>query len=108
MSDDEVVMADLVETSTETNVGQLNIIVGSLDDEVKSSTSSATKEFNVVLGATMALSLVFLMLSAFFGEAFVNLVVEEEQQQGVRVPVCLLYTSPSPRDKRQSRMPSSA
>ena len=27
----------------------------------------------------------------------------EEQGQG-----CLLYTSPSPRDKRQSRMPSSA
>ena len=26
----------------------------------------------------------------------------------VRVRVCLLYTSPSPRDKRQSRMPSSA
>ena len=25
-----------------------------------------------------------------------------------RVPICLLYTSPSPRDKRQSRMPSSA
>ena len=24
------------------------------------------------------------------------------------VAVCLLYTSPSPRDKRQSRMPSSA
>ena len=24
------------------------------------------------------------------------------------VDVCLLYTSPSPRDKRQSRMPSSA
>ena len=26
----------------------------------------------------------------------------------VLVPICLLYTSPSPRDKRQSRMPSSA
>ena len=26
----------------------------------------------------------------------------------VRVVCCLLYTSPSPRDKRQSRMPSSA
>ena len=26
----------------------------------------------------------------------------------VRVGSCLLYTSPSPRDKRQSRMPSSA
>ena len=28
--------------------------------------------------------------------------------QGVQMPTCLLYTSPSPRDKRQSRMPSSA
>ena len=27
---------------------------------------------------------------------------------GVAVTCCLLYTSPSPRDKRQSRMPSSA
>ena len=26
----------------------------------------------------------------------------------VRIDGCLLYTSPSPRDKRQSRMPSSA
>ena len=26
----------------------------------------------------------------------------------VRLKYCLLYTSPSPRDKRQSRMPSSA
>ena len=25
-----------------------------------------------------------------------------------RTSICLLYTSPSPRDKRQSRMPSSA
>ena len=28
--------------------------------------------------------------------------------QGTLEGVCLLYTSPSPRDKRQSRMPSSA
>ena len=27
---------------------------------------------------------------------------------GVNYKICLLYTSPSPRDKRQSRMPSSA
>ena len=27
---------------------------------------------------------------------------------GKRAKACLLYTSPSPRDKRQSRMPSSA
>ena len=33
-----------------------------------------------------------------------------EQQTGIKAEVyaCLLYTSPSPRDKRQSRMPSSA
>ena len=29
-------------------------------------------------------------------------------QTGVDLIACLLYTSPSPRDKRQSRMPSSA
>ena len=29
----------------------------------------------------------------------------EQQRKNIR---CLLYTSPSPRDKRQSRMPSSA
>ena len=36
-------------------------------------------------------------------------VYKEEVEKGGRwcVP-CLLYTSPSPRDKRQSRMPSSA
>ena len=37
----------------------------------------------------------------------------EEKKQGVSLEelsskICLLYTSPSPRDKRQSRMPSSA
>ena len=36
----------------------------------------------------------------FEGDNFYNLVVGVE--------TCLLYTSPSPRDKRQSRMPSSA
>ena len=29
-------------------------------------------------------------------------------RDGGRSDICLLYTSPSPRDKRQSRMPSSA
>ena len=30
------------------------------------------------------------------------------EDKGVKVFVCLLYTSPSPRDMRRSRMPSSA
>ena len=29
-------------------------------------------------------------------------------EKNIVIQVCLLYTSPSPRDKRQSRMPSSA
>ena len=32
---------------------------------------------------------------------------EDEGRSGLKF-ACLLYTSPSPRDKRQSRMPSSA
>ena len=31
-----------------------------------------------------------------------------EKNDGDKLSSCLLYTSPSPRDKRQSRMPSSA
>ena len=33
---------------------------------------------------------------------------EEILKHATNHPFCLLYTSPSPRDKRQSRMPSSA
>ena len=42
----------------------------------------------------------------------VNLLTEsayfEITQKHIEIEACLLYTSPSPRDKRQSRMPSSA
>ena len=43
----------------------------------------------------------------FRGERFGNIVVS---MKGTVIATwgCLLYTSPSPRDKRQSRMPSSA
>ena len=34
--------------------------------------------------------------------------IEKLKKQGVRIFICLLYTSPSPRDVRSSRMPSSA
>ena len=37
-----------------------------------------------------------------------QLSLEEGALDGVVNNICLLYTSPSPRDKRQSRMPSSA
>ena len=41
-------------------------------------------------------------------EVEVTRVVTETETVIEEVEVCLLYTSPSPRDKRQSRMPSSA
>ena len=34
--------------------------------------------------------------------------IDEDLAGGASYDNCLLYTSPSPRDKRQSRMPSSA
>ena len=40
---------------------------------------------------------------AFLFDAFL-----EEQEQGITIDTCLLYTSPSPRDGLLSRMPSSA
>ena len=38
----------------------------------------------------------------------IGLHVEEEDGIPLDFPLCLLYTSPSPRDRQKSRMPSSA
>ena len=58
------------------------------------------RKFTVVKQCMIAIGIVINIVGAFLA---LNL----------RLPVyldsiCLLYTSPSPRDKRQSRMPSSA
>ena len=37
-----------------------------------------------------------------------NIVIDMIEESQDKLTDCLLYTSPSPRDKRQSRMPSSA
>ena len=37
-----------------------------------------------------------------------NLIFANNEYTRMPIEACLLYTSPSPRDKRQSRMPSSA
>ena len=44
---------------------------------------------------------------AVFGEGLVG-VVERYVKKGSKLYICLLYTSPSPRDRTRSRMPSSA
>ena len=58
------------------------------------------------LNRNVALIIVGMMMIALFG----HLVGFTLQPVGSlkRNSTCLLYTSPSPRDKRQSRMPSSA
>ena len=39
---------------------------------------------------------------------YVEFTVVETDKQGGKYKICLLYTSPSPRDRTRSRMPSSA
>ena len=46
-------------------------------------------------------------LAARRGDKLQSVSEQIESKGGISL-VCLLYTSPSPRDKRQSRMPSSA
>ena len=41
-------------------------------------------------------------------EAMFNHIGKRAKERGLRVNTCLLYTSPSPRDRQKSRMPSSA
>ena len=43
-----------------------------------------------------------------FLKVYLEGVDEESDEQNDLLPACLLYTSPSPRDRTRSRMPSSA
>ena len=69
-------------------------------------------------GAGLAVSVVLLLVRACpckseYADADEEAAVAEQRRPSFRVPSvlrerCLLYTSPSPRDQRGSRMPSSA
>ncbi len=65
----------------------------SKDDGIEAS-GNTTREFNTVLGATLAVSLTFLFLSAVFGDAIVEAMDGQSQQDGIRVPVWERYTLP--------------
>ena len=64
----------------------------------------ATAPLDMRAGTDTALARVI----ATFGAAHPHHAYVFANQRANRLKVCLLYTSPSPRDKRQSRMPSSA
>ena len=66
------------------------------------------KSGNMSLGVNMLAGLVR-QAAAQLGDAWDIEIVDMHHRHKVDAPSgCLLYTSPSPRDKRQSRMPSSA
>ena len=52
--------------------------------------------------------LVLAKLSQCFGDQFGSVVAPDQHRQTTLGNDCLLYTSPSPRDRTRSRMPSSA
>ena len=59
--------------------------------------------FRIVLRAPWSLRAMFPATDLSLGEAYLDDVFDVEGSM-----VCLLYTSPSPRDRQKSRMPSSA
>ena len=48
---------------------------------------SSTRQFNAVLGTTIAVAIVFLFISAVLNNAILDIIAEEDQDVGVRVPV---------------------
>ena len=59
----------------------------------------------------ISFGILFFILSKLLYKPLVSLMDQraEKIREGLEASnICLLYTSPSPRDKRQSRMPSSA
>ena len=60
-----------------------------------------------VLWLALGLLLLAAALVYYFNSGALKVAISKEQILE-RLNDCLLYTSPSPRDKRQSRMPSSA
>ena len=53
-----------------------------------------SRELNLVLSSTVTVALVFLFVSAVFGEALLETIEDEEQQSSVRVPVWERFTQP--------------
>ena len=61
--------------------------------------------------STILPQFVGITFNVYNGKKFIPVLVSEEmvgQKLGEYSPTCLLYTSPSPRDVEESRMPSSA
>ena len=87
----------MAELARRTTIDGMRRVVNSVSDIIKST--------------DFAKSTVYRVVATFDAEVKVQR-SRHSENQNEREPkhslLCLLYTSPSPRDKRQSRMPSSA
>ena len=88
------------EKSKELNI-KIEFIQSNVEGEIVSIIQSANEKFDGIIINAAA----FTHTSVAIRDA---LEIYKKKKIEVHISNCLLYTSPSPRDKRQSRMPSSA
>ena len=82
---------------------------GTLSMARSSDPNSANSQFFICFGPTPHLDRQYTVFGKVIeGMEFVDMITKGDGPNGSVSNPCLLYTSPSPRDKRQSRMPSSA
>ena len=85
----------------------LRLIVSELKLEEKNKSSELTSEESVTIMAKMIKQRKD-SITQFESANRLELAQKEKDFQKKILRVCLLYTSPSPRDRQKSRMPSSA
>ena len=104
-----VAVSDLVVNSNFIAGSKVSVIgVSSVTVDRDSTNTAATSSQSVkFLGPTTAYTSASATKTILIGGTFANN-TDNSVNLTVEVRDCLLYTSPSPRDKRQSRMPSSA
>ena len=107
MGKDGVTAGDIVNSMTESDLADLIYTLG--EERYSRRVSRAIVEARVSqpISSTGALAKIIRDVVPYkkFGQ---GIDPATKTFQALRIYVCLLYTSPSPRDKRQSRMPSSA
>ena len=94
---------------------QKEIVLESIDQEYLIKLNLLTKD-NIRLRQILSLQelsndehISAAVISRKTGSWWRQIILNKGSKDGVEIGnICLLYTSPSPRDKRQSRMPSSA
>ena len=80
----------------------MNNKVKNATNNLKNTGSFVTKHYKIILSVLFGLFVLYWLM--FILTPKMNMSVEEK----AKIDSCLLYTSPSPRDRQKSRMPSSA